>query len=194
MEDPDETTQVLVWRMEEPGKKKKTFEYLLISIIVSAGFLIYSFVAHSIWIYALDLSEDEPDPVYITPKLELEVHFHQDGFYVVTVEKADVWVAVQAVKYSLLNETGTQLMGGSIVDIYGLNMDFSSHNLTFEDPDRNGQVSNEDFVLLRSAAEDGIAKPGMVFQFRHDAMDEVMGKITLPEYPEEEEDSRRSRA
>ncbi len=86
--------------------------------------------------------------------------------------------------YTILDSDGKPVAGGNgtVKDIYGLNFDDPSTNISFQDNDRDGKVTPGDVFLLRDIAEGGVFSYDYTLQLNATTVKEVEYSINGGEW------------
>ncbi len=120
-----------------------------------------------------------------TPKLETECFVSLRGDYIVMIEKVDPdAVGVINCNYILLDEHGRAVPGvqGSVREIYGVDLDFragdsddqGTFNVSFVDMDKDGKICADDYFIIRSEKNGGIAEMDYSLLIKFDVTGEKM--------------------
>ena len=116
-----------------------------------------------------------------TPKGHMVIHGNADTDYSVTVQTMDSnGLGVAQAEFFLVTPEGTNAASGKVSDIYGLNMEDDTVNVTFNDIDMDGKISANDNFKLRGTGDNGVAASGHTFTIKFTETDEVVMKQTAP--------------
>jgi len=99
------------------------------------------------------------------------------GRYYVHITKTERGMAsVISVRFLLLNATGFAIpeQQGSVKEIYGLNANDATTNITFMDRDLNGRVSKGDFFIVKHEIIGGPGRDGHFFLLKFDTTGDKM--------------------
>jgi len=116
-----------------------------------------------------------------TPHVETYSYLNAGDFYVLIQKVDPILPSVRKVNFILLDEQWNGVSGeqGSVSEIYGLNFDDTSTNITFLDMDINGKLSGGDFLKIKNVNNGGQAKSGYFFLLKFDITgDKMNGKGT----------------
>ncbi len=155
----------------------------LISAVVIASLLFFCAVGYfnpgmvGIMEETFDSGQEDVN----TPIGHMSIHGNSDSFFIVSVISMDSsGLGVGQADYYLHAPDGTTSESGRVTDIYGLNRDDPSVNITFNDIDMDGKISANDNFMLKGTGNGGICGSGYTFTIKFNVNDETVMKQATP--------------
>lgn len=139
----------------------------LVSIIIISSTLFY------LWALSYVRYNKNFDDV-----MDLHCCTTHDGDFLIIVHVRES-VGVGSVDAIITDIKGNELNYSKARDFYMRDPSFAQVNITFNDRDRDGRVSDADFFLLPSKENGGVAQIGGEFILKDDFSGDVFGRITL---------------
>ena len=113
------------------------------------------------------------------PTCSLACSYHEEGFFIIEVTNIDIDTAVNGVEFYLEDEDGEDLEMGEVEEVYGQDMFFFPHNLSFVDRETDFYVGSGDYFILRSSGNGGLAQSGQKFRLVHYVTGDTIGSCRL---------------
>ena len=162
---------------EKPQKKKAPSRVVIVvAVVVVVGLVL----ASALYMWVLQFLDYEKISVHA----ELTCHYSKEDNFIVEVLEMNTEIAVTGVNYFLKNSRGEILENGTLADIYQLDMDFFPSSITFRDHEKDGQLSEDDYFILRSVKKGGGIREGQELQLKDRwEKDKTMGSVRLATTP-----------
>ncbi len=113
-----------------------------------------------------------------TPRAGATTAAHTEGFQVSIID-IDKEIAITAVEYYLFDSSGQAVPGiqGSVEDIYGLQIGDTGVDISYDDSDRDGQLSSGDSFFVKTQENGGKATDGGSLRIAFDVTGDTIVKV-----------------
>ncbi len=117
-----------------------------------------------------------------TPTVGMVSFLSEQGDYVISFEKVDPSpVSYMGCDLTITesNGTGDRLFFSPMADIYGIDLEWGSNNVSMLDAGVDGKISPGDYIIIRSVENGGIGRDGLRCRLRFNPNDATMGTVYL---------------
>ena len=136
-------------------------------------------LATVLYYWALQFMDDKEQP-----ECTLSSYQSDDGDYIIEIGKASrEWDAGEAVVV-LESRDGKVLEEHELLSLYLRDISFPEVNISFVDKNRDAEVGNGDYFLVKASGNGGPGRENQDFLIIFSSTDDTIGKTSLPARPE----------
>ena len=148
---------------------------MIVLALAVVGSLVLASVIYNWALQFMDTDKYSPEDI----ACELESSYSDEGFFIVEVSKTRTEYTVASLEFSLEAPSGMIMEKHWGANIYQADIGFGQTNMSFQDHDRDGSLSDGDFLLLRSVELGGPAEEGWCFRIKYPYYEFTIEKVVL---------------